>query len=807
MAGGLERYRQKRDFAQTPEPPPGEPAPATASPSFVVQKHAARRLHYDFRLEHGGVLKSWAVTKGPSLDPADKRLAVETEDHPLDYGNFEGTIPEKAYGAGTVMLWDRGTWRMVDGKEAEEGFEKGSLTFELFGERMRGRWHLQRLKGEPSRPPQWLLIKGRDEAAQDGGKPLTERYTKSVATGRTMRAIADAPPADAPPDFIAPMLCRSAKKPPAGEGWLAEVKYDGYRIILRAAADGVRLLTRNRKDYTRRFPTIADAAAALQPRNAMLDGEAVVFDAEGRTDFGALQQQDKSGGTIAAVYVAFDCLFLDGTDLRDRPIEQRKAALRALLGEGAIRYGDHVAGRQMELFEQARALGLEGIIAKRAGSAYRSGRHDAWVKVRAVRTAAFVIGGYTLSPDRGLGALLLGAYDGDRLVPVGRVGTGFSAGQARSLSDRLTALEAPRSPFAAKIAGRGHRWVDPELVATVEYLAITGDGQLRHPAYKGLARKEARTVRLPADHPRKLGARPEPLAAPAVLAAPEGDTFCGVTLTNPDKVLFPESGLTKMALAAHYMAHMERALPHIAGRPLTLVRCPQGRAKKCFFQRHPAGLPDRLAREIGEDEAAIVVQRPQDVIELVQKGTLEIHLRGARADRPDRPDRIVFDLDPGEAVGFEAVKDAAVTLRDRLAQVDLAAFVKTTGGKGLHVVVPIERRTPWAEAKAWARAVAAALARAEPDRFLINMAKAKRRGRIFIDYLRNDTKSSAVAPYSTRAREGAPFALPVSWEALTEFEGPVPVSVGQVVTGPDPWAEMDTVRQRLGKPQWEALRQ
>ena len=850
MGDSLERYRAKRDFSRTPEPAPSDAgAERVAAPSFVVQKHAARRLHYDLRLEHDGVLKSWAVTRGPSLDPSDKRLAVQTEDHPLEYGTFEGTIPPKSYGAGTVMVWDRGTWAMVDGKDAEEGFAHGSLSFELFGERMSGRWHLQRLKAEDKRPPQWLLIKSRDEASREDGPALTEAFETSVATGRTMDQIAahadavwhsDRPASEAlvtkprakrtngrgakpakaagerVPAFVAPALCKPRSAPPRGEDWLAEVKYDGYRMILRAAEGDVRLLTRNQKDWTDRFPAIAEAAAPLASRSVLLDGEVVVFDEGGRTDFGALQRAFKAGGAIGATYVAFDALFADGHDLRGLSIEERKAIADELVrgaDPSVLRYGDHVGhGKQGVLFEQAMALGLEGIVAKRSGSSYRSGRQEAWVKVRATKTAPFVIGAYTLAADgSGLGALVAGAYDGDDLIGLGRVGTGFSRTAAGELIAMLEARRVKRSPFATKLEGRGHRFVAPELVANVTYLTITSDGQLRHAAYKGLSDVDAHEVMLPSDHPRAQGdrdaepssgtpapAKNEPEPTPRSQTARKSTKLADVVITNPDKILFPEQQVTKLDLVQHYLAHMERMLPHIEGRPLTLVRCPQGRAKKCFYQRHPEGLPETMGRAMaGEDGDAILVTEPEHVVTLVQRGVLEIHLRGSRVDLPNRPDRLVFDLDPGEGVDFRALRSAAFTLREGLEALDLVSFVKTTGGKGLHVVVPIERRTEWVDAKAFARAFCSRLADAEPERFLISMRKAERHGRIFLDYLRNDRKASAVAPYSSRSREGAPFAMPISWDRLKRARTLPTIHVGEVVRGPDPWAQMASVRQRL----------
>lgn len=809
----LERYREKRDFSRTKEPAPGKGHRRSSATIYTVQKHDASRLHYDLRLEHNGVLKSWAITRGPSVDPSDKRLAVETEDHPLDYATFEGTIPKGEYGGGTVMLWDRGTWAMADGKDADEGLAKGALTFDIFGERLAGRWHLQRMKDEANRPPQWLLIKVRDDAAH-GPQPV-KRYTKSVATGRTMAAIATQEAPDPPPHFVAPMLCRTRATPPQGEGWLAEVKYDGYRMALRAADDGVTLTSRNKKDYTHRFVGIAKAAEPLRATGVLFDGEVVVFDDEGRTDFGALADADKSGKRVSATYVAFDCLHLSGEDLRDKPIEERKAALKAHVPGGAIIYGDHVSGQQAALFEKARALGLEGIIVKRAGSAYRSGRHDAWAKVRAVKETAVAVGGFTRRDDGGLGALLVGGWSGDDLVPLGRVGTGFNARSERALLDRLSKRTTQGSPFKDKVDAKGATFVAPKIAVTVEYLAVTRDGRLRHPAYKGLA-SEGRPG-LPPDlvsggreesgaamTAKRVASKPK---APPTNAATKADapaSVHGVNLSSPDKVLFPEVGLTKAELAAHWDTVMDRALPHLAGRPLTLVRCPQGRAKSCFYQRHPEGMPERMARDIGEDDLAIVANEPADLMELVQRGTLEVHIRGVRADKPDRPDRVVFDLDPGEGVDTDDVIAAALTVRERLDGFGLRSFPMLTGGKGVHVVLPVERRTPYDEVKAWARAVARSLADDAPDRFVVNMAKAKRKGRIFIDYLRNDHTSSAIAPYSPRARSGAPAAKPVTWDILPMLK-PDAYHAGEPLPDEDPWVDMNNVRQRLGKAQHEGL--
>lgn len=841
MADTLRRYREKRDFSATPEPAPGPAATRDGPLSFVVQKHDARRLHYDLRLELGGVMKSWAVTKGPSLDPAEKRLAVETEDHPLDYAAFEGTIPQGEYGGGTVMVWDRGTWEAEAGKDPAEGLAKGSLTFRLHGERLKGRWHLQRLRDGKGGRTNWLLIKSRDDAAREDGKPVTERFTKSVATGRGMDAIARGRPAPASagegsttkggagkapagkgrgtapdeaklPRFVAPELCRSREVPPKGEGWLAEVKYDGYRAILRAAPEGVRILTRSEKDWTERFPDVAREAARLGPRRVMLDGELVVFDPDGRTNFGALQRAFRKGEDLLVRYVAFDCLFADGEDLRERPIEERKARLAELVeGFEAIRYGDHVAGgRQGALYAHARELGLEGIIAKRAGSRYRSGRHDDWVKVRAVRTAPFVIGGWTDGAGGGLGAIVVGGHADGRLVSAGRVGTGFTRAAADGLLAELRGREARRSPFSGGAsAGKGVHWVRPELVASVAYLAITDDGALRHPVFKGLADGPADAVRLPSEHPAaQLDRGADGATAGAVRTAaparrPAGeeimDEALGVALSSPDRVLFPEQGVTKADLVRHYLAHMELMLPHVAGRPLTLVRCPQGRQKKCFFQRHPDGLPDRMGRDLpGEEGGVIVIEEGADVVELVQRGVLEIHVRGGRWDRPERPDRLVFDLDPGEGVPFEVVREAAFEVRDRLEAEGLVSFALATGGKGLHVVVPVERRTPWDAAKAFTRRLAEDLVHDAPDRYLVTMSKARRKGKIFVDYLRNDRKASAIAPFSTRAREGAPFACPVAWDDLAALEGAAPVSVGDVVEA-DATADLVTTRQRLTK--------
>ncbi len=819
----LATYHAKRDFSRTDEPR-GD-ARGEAKGLFIVQKHAARRLHYDLRLAHDGVLLSWAVTKGPSLDPADKRLAVRTEDHPMDYASFEGTIPKDQYGGGTVMLWDRGRFR-VEG-DVGRALAEGKLKIAFEGERLQGGFTLVRMKGKKNEKREnWLLIKERDETADETWSP--DSFATSIATGRTMEEItsgakprsvssgkgakgkratakaASAKPVTAQgdlPDFISPQLATLAEEAPAGENWLHEVKYDGYRLL--AAVDGaaVRLYTRSGLDWTDRFAGIAKDLARLGLRRALLDGEATAAGKGGSSDFSALQRALKEGkGDIA--YFAFDLLKLGEEDLRELPQSERKERLKELLAgaKGLVRYSDHIRGSGDRVAVNACKMGLEGIISKRADAPYRSTRSRSWLKVKCVKRQEFVIGGFTPSSrGRPFSSLIVGVFEGDELHYAGRVGTGFDERTLDELAEAMKRRERKTSPFADAPAAvsRKAKWCTPDLVAEIGFAEFTDSGTLRHAVFVGLREdKPARSITM--EKPKAAPATDEGRAAPAI----------DIRLTSPDKVLFPAMGITKRDLADYLGMVAPRMLPHLVGRPVSLVRCPAGRNKSCFFQKHVGkGMPEAFGKvAVSEKDAKkadyILVESPEALVSCAQIGALELHVWGSRRDRLEQPDRLVFDLDPGEDVPFAQVRKAARELAAVLEEAGLVSFPLVTGGKGVHIVVPLTRRHEWPTVSGFAKAFAQKMADIDPDRFVATMTKAVRGGKIFIDHFRNQRGSTAIAPYSPRAREGAPVAMPVTWKELGKLESAAAfsiASVGDRIAQPDPWADYDEIRQGLSQ--------
>lgn len=809
-ADSLETYRRKRRFGETPEPR-GRRARGGGH-LYTVQKHAARRLHYDFRLELDGVLKSWAVTRGPSLDPAQKRLAVRTEDHPIDYATFEGIIPQGHYGAGTVMLWDRGGWEPIG--DPHEGLAKGKLVFRLFGERLKGRWALVRFKGQKKGDREnWLLIKEVDEEV-DRERDILLEHEESVASGRDLEAITTAQPPRAAkpkartaakskpkpskgrarklPGFVKPELATLVDAPPAGEGWLFEVKFDGYRVQVAAAGDRVRLYTRNGHDWTAHFSAIATAAAALELDGALIDGEVVVIDRAGRSDFGRLQRalKGREGGDGGALsYFAFDLLAEGGENLRDLPLTERKERLRRLLGRqgraGPIFFTDHVEGGGDRMLRELCRRRFEGVIAKRADAPYRSGRGRRWLKIKCGHEQEFVIAGWSPSErNRPFSSLILALREAGGLRYAGRVGSGFDDATLDELGRRLGKLRRDTPAMTGEVpppVRRDARWVRPSLVAEIAFAGFTRDGLVR----------QARFVGLREDKPARAVRREEPESVEeAVMAKGEGgDVVAGVKLSNPDKVLYGEQGITKRDLARYFETVAKVMLPQIENRLVSLVRCPDGRDGQCFFQRHAgAGLPMvfrrvEVAGSAGKREAYLLLSGVEGLVSAAQVGVLEIHIWGATADDIERPNRLVFDLDPGDGVDFAEVKRAAGDMRGTLDALGLDSVPMLTGGKGIHVVVPIARRHEWPVTKAFCKAVADRLADAAPDRFVATMAKAKRRGRIFIDYLRNDRSATAIAPFSPRARPGAPVAWPVEWADLAGITASGLVSVPDVLAG------------------------
>jgi bifunctional non-homologous end joining protein LigD len=791
-SGRLASYRAKRDFSKTPEPR------AKIGPKnewrFAVQRHEARRLHFDLRLELDGVLKSWAVAKGISLVPGVKRLAVETEDHPLDYLTWEGIIPKGEYGGGTMIVWDRGTW-LADG-DPREGLKNGKLIFALNGERLKGHWHFVRMKRKPGeRQEQWLLFKGEDDYSL-GASDLEPAATEltSVISGLTNEDLAErqqirpdhkarekirrASGAKASaysklkgakksilPVFVEPALAEERDGPPQGKGWLHEIKHDGYRMQARLDGGKVQLRTRTGLDWTKRFPTIAKALAQLPVSSALLDGEIVAQEDSGISTFTALQTDLKSGRRDRLVYFMFDLLYCEGVNLTGVALESRKAALEEILqavpGSLPLRYSAHMdEGDSRTIFAHACQMGLEGLLSKRADAPYRGGRGDSWIKSKCALGQEFVIIGYVPSSTsrQAVGSLVLGFYDGKELVHAGRAGTGFTDETALALRSGLATIETAQPKFKRPVdkqSLQNVRWVEPRLVADIQFRGWSPDKLLRQAAFKGLREDKAPedvTLEIPQDQPNRR------------VKTATSD----VELTHPDRILWPEDGITKQGLAEFYTDIAEWILPHVTGRVLSLVRCPGGVGKSCFYAKHIWDGADKslLPVDIGEAEPLLAIRDLDGLIALVQANVLEIHPWGSRVETLEQPDRIIFDLDPGEDVAWEEVIEGAFEVRERLKKLRLESFVKTTGGKGLHVVAPIAPTADWDKVKDFTRKLAEAMATDTPRKYLAVMTKARRKGRIFVDYLRNGRGATAVAAYSTRARKGAAVSVPLTWSEL-----------------------------------------
>ncbi|ATY32668.1 DNA ligase D [Sphingomonas psychrotolerans] len=779
----LEKYNAKRDFALTAEP--AGKIVRTGGNRFMVQKHDASRLHWDFRIEVDGVLKSWAVTRGPSLDPDEKRLAVRTEDHPLSYADFEGTIPKGQYGGGTVMLWDDGVWEPIEGKSASD-LEKGHLHFRLEGERMKGEWLLIRLKPRgKEKSENWLLRKISDKHA-GATDFLVETGLTSIKTGRTMQEIAEgkkvekrpakaspqttarvarhAAPAKAKlPKFQHPQLATLVDSVPTGNQWLHEVKYDGYRALIATGAKGPKIYTRSGLDWTDKFPGIAEAARGL-PAPALIDGEIIAYK-DGKPDFSTLQEAISAGGQDLTFF-AFD-LLADREDTTRLPQLARKEKLRALL-EGAdarIQFSEHIVGAGEELFETMCREGYEGIVSKRADAPYRGTRTKSWLKVKCIRRQEFVIVGWTPSDAKGRSfrSLLLAVNGPDGLVYAGKVGTGFNQARLQDLRDRFDRIAVDQAPVKVpRPEARGARWIEPKLVAEVAFSEFTAENVIRHASFIAL-REDKKPGEIVAE-------KPAPLSENS--AAPQSS----IKISSRDRVIYPESGLTKGELADYYAAVAPIALRWLGNRPISLVRCPQGRAKHCFFQKHDAGSFGDNVHHVdvrekdGSVQPYLYVDDLDGIMACVQMGTIEFHGWGAPVTDIEKPDRLVFDLDPDEGLDFAMVKKAAEDLKVHLADIGLTSWPLLSGGKGVHVVVPLIPQADWPVVRSFAERFARALAQAEPERFTANLKKLNRKGKIFIDYLRNQRGATAVLPYVARARENAPVAAPVTWSELRDLE-------------------------------------
>ena len=785
----IETYNRKRDFSKTKEPK-GRKLKGKGD-SFVVQKHDATRLHYDFRLELDGVLLSWAVPKGPSLDPGENRLAMRTEDHPLDYGDFEGTIPKGEYGGGTVMLWDKGRWIPDPRKDPRKTLEEGHLHFTLEGERMKGEWVMFRLnpkrneKGEP-----WMLKKVTDGFARpDEGDSLVEEGVTSVTTGRSMAEIAagtDVWHSDksagkktgrakrkagiGPPKFQAPQLATLVDEVPSGSGWLHEYKYDGYRLLIATAGGLATAFTRKGHDWSDKFRSIIKAASSL-PAGCLIDGEAVALGKDGKPSFQLLQASLKGGSADLAFY-AFDLLVDRGEDITKLPNIERKDRLASLLkaARHPILYGDHVIGQGDALFDAICKAGGEGVISKKASAPYSGSRGRNWLKTKCIQRQEFIIVGWQDSDKRrGFRSLHLAVREKGKLRYVGKVGTGFNDQMIMDMSDRMHPLEVDKPPLEVpRSARRGSHWIEPKLVGEVSFTEFTDEGVLRHPSFYALREdKSAREV--VREVPKHLTEAEDKDDKPSA-------ADFGIEISSADRVIYPKDGLTKGDLADYYAAIEPLIMVDAAKRPMTLIRFPQGTAEKGFFQKHDTGSFGPHVKQIpikekdGGTEDYLYFDNIKGLLACVQMGTVEFHGWGSKVRKVEHPDRLVFDLDPDEGLDFKDVRDAAVRIRDVLLELKLDSFPLLTGGKGIHVVVPLDATANWDAVKSFAERFARAAAEVEPERFTANIRKAQRTGRIFLDWLRNQRGATAVLPYSARGREGAPVAAPVSWEELDQYD-------------------------------------
>jgi len=818
----LKKYNDKRNFSITKEPSGARVSKQVVSkrkkgPIFVVQEHHASHLHYDFRLELDGVLKSWAVPKGPSMHPDDKRLAMMVEDHPLDYASFHGTIPKGQYGAGEVYIWDSGTWEVIG--DPHEGLKKGNLKFKLDGKRLKGEFVLVRTP-RPKSPNAWLLIKHHDEESLEGSEEraleiASQKITKkkgavkSKTTTRSKTKIAK--PVKNWPGFITPQLCLLVDSPPKETKYVHEIKFDGYRLQPHIKDGTVKIFTRNGHDWTHKFSNIAEAMADLNCENGIFDGEAIVQDKEGKSDFGLLQAALSSEDDSNIKLFLFDCLFLDGKDLRNESLRERKDQLKDIMPKKhkVLQYSEDVDQDAESFFELSCKHNLEGIISKDATAPYSKGRSKIWTKTKCIQRQELVIGGYTTGKgSRGadLGALLLGVYDNKKFRYVGKVGTGFSRQTLKEIKEKVRKFEQARSAFDLNSPkGKDIHWLKPKLVAEVSFTEWTGEKSLRHPVFVGLREDKSsseivieKEVHLTEGRNKKNGKKKM-----------EAGSDYEVKLSHPDKVLYAKEGITKKDVADYYTKIAEAMLPYTQGRPLSLVRCPQGTVGQCFFQKHPGPgqapkeLFDHfLVKEKEKTETYVALHSADGLRHLAHMNAFEIHTWQCHYETLMKPDQIVMDFDPDPSVPFKEVVKAVLTMKKMLDKLKLKAFVKTTGGKGLHIHIPFEPLYSWDQVKTFAKALADQMVAQDPDMFLSNMSKEKRKGKIFVDYLRNGFGATAVAPYSLRAKEYATVAMPVEWSELPKLKSGDQFTLKKALLKvktrtKDPWKDFFKVKQKI----------
>lgn len=809
----LQEYQQKRDFNKTNEPS-GDifEKGAKDNLSFVVQHHLARRDHYDFRLEWNGVLLSWAVPKGPSYNPKDRRLAIHVEDHPLDYKDFEGTIPKGQYGGGTVMLWDEGYWKPLS--DVQKGLEQGNLKFELFGNRLKGRWALIRLKNQENK--NWILLKEKDEFSSTEDKIST--FTTSIRTGRTMSQIEKGLDKSSPKNPISQVNVQLAKlvdSVPQGDDWLFELKYDGYRIVAFVEVDNARLITRGGKDFTKYFTPIAQSITNWAAGRAMiLDGEVVIIDSQGKTDFQALQSYIKNPKDKSLTYIIFDILALDGADLRDYPLIQRKEILSDLLIDAPnnLFYSKHILGNGKQNLEAACRLKMEGIIGKKMNSKYTGTRNGDWIKLKCANSQEFVIGGYTRTDKkvRGISSILLGYYQGDKLIYAGRAGTGFTQKMQQELEQKFEDIKQSKSPFDNAPKAKTNEniiWLKPKYVAQVNFAEWTQDNLLRQASFKGLRMdKKPQEVTKESPNNGQLQDIQDQDTIQDLKLEKQGSniTVGGIKISNPDKVIYQDLKLKKIDVVMYYAQVAKRMLPYVQNRILSVIRCPKGVGEPCFFKKHRANQSKGISQisvinSEGKNQDYFYIENEFGIISEAQMGTVEFHIWGSSIDNIDKPDLMVFDLDPDENMELEQVRQGVKDLKSLLDKLNLVSFLKTSGGKGYHIVVPFRPTVDWDTFNDFAKRVAQALKTKWPDKYTDNIRKVNRKGRIFIDWVRNGKGATSIAPYSLRAREGATVSMPIFWNELDTI-APNSINISEALSRiktQDPWKDFFQIEQEL----------